>query len=177
MAVIILALREFRQQRALVKHTTTLFQRWVSPIIPDILAITTFVGGIILLVSGATPAEAGRLAWLEDILPLPVIEISHFLGSLIGVGLILLASGLQRRLDGAYFLTAGLLGTGILMSLLKGGDYEEALMLTAMLVALLPTHRQFYRKASFIEQRFTPGWVFAIIVVLASSIWLGFFCL
>jgi phosphatidylglycerol lysyltransferase len=175
MAGIILAVRELRQQRAVVKHAGTLFQRWVSPVIPDILAVTTFLGGIILLVSGATPAEAGRLAWLEEILPLPVIEISHFLGSLAGVGLILLARGLQRRLDGAYFLTVSLLGTGILMSLLKGGDYEEALTLTAMLAALLPTRRQFYRKASLIEQRFTPGWVFAIVVVLASSTWLGFF--
>lgn len=175
MAVIILALRELRQQRAIVEQAGMLFQHWISPIIPDILAVTTFVGGIILLVSGATPAEAGRLAWLEDILPLPVIEVSHFLGSLAGVGLILLARGLQRRLDGAYFLAAAFLGAGILMSLLKGADYEEALALTAMLAALLPTRRQFYRKASLIEQRFTPGWVFAIAVVLAASTWLGFF--
>ena len=174
-AVIILASREFRQQRAIVKQAGKLFQRWLSPVIPDILAVTTFVGGIILLVSGATPAEAGRLAWLEDILPLPVIEISHFLGSLAGVGLILLARGLQRRLDGAYFLAAGFLGTGIVMSLLKGADYEEALMLTAMFATLLPTRRQFYRKASLIEQRFTPGWISALTIALAVSTWLGFF--
>ncbi len=174
-AISMLTARELRQQHAIVTHAATLFQRWVSPAIPDILAITTFLGGIILLVSGAIPSEAGRLAWLQDFLPLPIIEISHFLGSLAGVGLILLARGLQRRLDGAYFLAMLLLGTGILVSLLKGIDYEEAVILAAMLAALIPTRQQFYRKASLIEQRFTPGWVFAILIAVAASIWLGFF--
>ena len=74
-------------------------------VVPQILAVTTFLGGAILLVSGATPAVHSRLSWLNDLLPLPVIEISHFLGSLAGVALLFLAIGLQRRLDAAYQLT------------------------------------------------------------------------
>jgi phosphatidylglycerol lysyltransferase len=116
-----------------------------------------------------------RLTWLKDFLPLPVVEISHFLGSLAGVGLLLLARGIQRRLDAAYILTMILLSAGIIFSLLKGFDYEEAIILLIMLGILLSSRKHFYRKASLFSQRFTPGWMIAIILVLLCSIWIGFF--
>jgi phosphatidylglycerol lysyltransferase len=125
--------------------------------------------------SGATPAVHSRLAWLKEILPLPILEISHFLGSLAGVGLVLLARGLQQRLDAAYHLTVALLSAGIVFSLLKGFDYEEATVLAVMLAALLPCRRHFYRKASLINERFTLRWIAAIILVLLGSVWLGIF--
>jgi lysylphosphatidylglycerol synthetase-like protein (DUF2156 family) len=62
------------------------------------LAVFTFLSGIILLFSGATPAAAGRLALLDRVLPLGVIETSHFIGSLVGAALLVLPHGLARRL-------------------------------------------------------------------------------
>ena len=76
--------------------------------------------------SGATPAAAGRLAFLDRFLPLGIVETSHFLGSLVGAALLLLSHGIARRLDAAYYMTAAAIGAGIVASLLKGGDYEEA---------------------------------------------------
>src|SRR5258707_12195023 len=76
--------------------------------------------------SGATPAAPGRLGWLDRFLPLAVLEVSHFVGSVAGVALLLLAVGISRRLDASYYLTAAVLGVGIVASLLKGADYEEA---------------------------------------------------
>src|SRR6202035_1994141 len=108
-------------------------------------------------------------------LPLPVIELSHFLGSVAGVGLLFLATGLQRRLDAAYQLAVILLATGIVVSLLKGLDYEEAILLSLMLASLIPCRRHFYRRASLTSQPFTPVWIGAIAIVLFGSIWLGFF--
>ncbi|TMC60084.1 MAG: lysylphosphatidylglycerol synthetase family protein, partial [Chloroflexi bacterium] len=55
-----------------------------------------------------------------------MIELSHFVGSLAGVGLLVLAWALWHRLDAAYGLTVVLLAVGIGASLLKGGDWEEA---------------------------------------------------
>lgn len=144
-------------------------------VVPQILAVTTFLGGAILLVSGATPEVHARLSWLEDVLPLPIIEFSHFLGSLVGAALLFLAIGLQRRLDAAYQLTLVMLGSGILFSLAKGLDWEEALILALMLAALAPCHRHFYRKASLTAEPFTPGWSMAIVIVILGSLWLGFF--
>ena len=105
-----------------------------------------------LVVSGTTPAIHSRLAWLNNFLPLPVIELSHFLGSVVGLALLILARGLQQRLDVAYHVTILLLTAGILLSLLKGFDYEEALILTVMLSALVPCRSYFYRHASLLSE-------------------------
>jgi phosphatidylglycerol lysyltransferase len=174
-ATILLGAHELLQRREGVKWLARLFGQWVPALVPHLLAFSTFIGGAILLFSGATPAVHSRLAWLEDFLPLPVIEVSHFLGSLAGVGLLLLARGLQQRLDAAYHLTIALLCAGIVFSLLKGFAYEEAFVLAVMLAALLPCRRHFYRQASLVSERFTSGWIVTIILVLLGSIWLGVF--
>jgi phosphatidylglycerol lysyltransferase len=59
-----------------------------------------------------------------------------------------------------------LLATGIIASLLKGGDYEEAVILAFLLAGLLPSRRQFYRRASLFGERFTAGWLATIALVL-----------
>lgn len=174
-AAALLGAHELLQRKAGVQQVARLLGQWVPVLAPHVLAFTTFVGGTILLFSGATPAVHSRLAWLKDFLPLPVLETSHFLGSLAGVGLLLLARSLQQRLNAAYHLAVTLLSTGILFSLLKGFDYEEAVALTVMLGILLPCRRHFYRQASLISERFTPGWTAAIVIVLLGSIWLGMF--
>jgi phosphatidylglycerol lysyltransferase len=86
--------------------------------------------------------------------------------------LLVLARGLQRRLDAAYILTLALLGMGVVFSLVKGGDYEEALILAAMFGALAPCRAQFYRRASLFATPFTWGWLASIAIVLAGSLWL-----
>ncbi|MCL5271451.1 MAG: bifunctional lysylphosphatidylglycerol flippase/synthetase MprF [bacterium] len=171
----LLGIHEVSQRREGVRKIARFFGQWVPEIVPQVMAFTTFVGGAMLLFSGATPTVPVRLEWLKDFLPLPVIEISHFLGSLAGMGLLILARGLQRRLDAAWHLTVALLTTGIVVSLLKGLDYEEALALSVMLAALFPSRGAFYRKAAFFSQRFTPGWITAIAVVVGASLWIGFF--
>ncbi|HUV65746.1 MAG TPA: hypothetical protein VMW24_17755 [Sedimentisphaerales bacterium] len=84
--------------------------KWSSAVTPHVLAAVSLAAGAILLFSGAWPATKGRMRWLDDLLPLPAIELSHFLGSLAGAGLLILARGLQRRVDAAYHLTVALLG-------------------------------------------------------------------
>jgi phosphatidylglycerol lysyltransferase len=174
-SVVLLGANELLQKREKVQRVARMFGQLVAGVVPHVFAFTIFVGGVILLISGATPAVQWRLAWLKDFLPLPVIEISHFLGSLVGMGLIILARGIQRRLDAAYLLTILFLGAGIVLSLLKGLDYEEAIALTVMLGALLPCRGYFYRKASLFGEGLSPGWIGAIILVLLGSMWLGFF--
>ena len=174
-ASVILAVYEVLSKKAALAQVGVAVGRWSSILVPHVLAFTSFVAGAILLFSGALPAAHGRLAWLKDILPLPAIEISHFLGSLVGAGLLILARGLQKRLDAAYHLTIVLLTAGIIFTFLRGLDYEEAIILTVMLIALLPCKRQFYRKASITSERLTPAWIVLITVVLLCSAWIGFF--
>jgi phosphatidylglycerol lysyltransferase len=144
-------------------------------IIPSIFAVLAFLGGVVLLFSGAIPAVQSRIVKLSNVLPLPIIEASHFLGSIMGIALIFIALGLQRRLKAAYYLTVSLVGAGILFSLMKGLRYEEAIVLGLFLLVLIPSRNQFYRKSSLTELRFTPGWFVAIGLVLMCFIWLGLF--
>jgi phosphatidylglycerol lysyltransferase len=174
-AVVALGIEELLRQRALVTRFQSLAGRALEALLIPLLSLAVFVAGAVLMFSSALPAIPRRLAFLKEVLPLPFLELSHFLGSLAGMGLLLLARGLQRRLDAAYVLTAGLLGFGIVASLLKGVDYEEASFLILVLAVLLPSRRLFFRRASLVSERFTPGWLAAIAIVLISSIGLGLF--
>ncbi len=106
-------------------------------------------------------------------MPLPILELSHLAGSATGVGLLILARGLSLRLDGAWHVTLWLLVVGIFASLLKGLDYEEAIILGCMLIALVSARAQFHRRASFLEERFSAGWTASLIVAIGLTIWLG----
>jgi phosphatidylglycerol lysyltransferase len=166
---------EYRRGRERFERLSALLERGLSVVVPQALAITTFLAGVILLFSGATPAVGTRLGWLHAVLPLPVIELSHFLGSVAGAALLILAWGLQRRLDGAFYLAVGVLAAGIAFSLLKGLDYEEATILVVMLAALLVSHQEFYRKASLLSEPLSLQWIAAIVVALGAAIALGLF--
>lgn len=174
-AVSFLGLSEFWRKRAQAQKAAEFFNQHISGFLPQVFALSIFIAGMILLYSGSTPTVAGRLAWLRAAVPLPIIEISHFIGSLTGVALVVLAWGLYRRLDAAYYLTLGFLAAGTVLSLLKGLDYEEATILTVMFLALFPCHRHFHRKTTLLQERFTGGWTLAIAGVILSALWLGFF--
>ena len=175
LATLLLATHEIIEKREGVARAWRIFGRWAPGIAPQVLAFVTFVGGAVLLFSGATPTLGSRVRWLRPLVPLPLLEISHFFGSLAGGALLILARGLQRRLDAAYHLTVAVLSAGIVLQLFKGADYEEAIILGIMLFALVASRRHFYRKASLINEGFGPGWIVAIMIVLLSSAWLGFF--
>ncbi len=152
-----------------------LARTWVSAVTPQAIGITVFGAGAVLLFSGATPSIGDRLLWLRRFVPLSILELSHLLGSAVGVGLMVLANGLYRRLDAAWWLTIWLLCAGVLLSLLKGFDYEEALVLGLVVVLLVSARARFQRRASLIEQRFSGPWIVAVLVVLGTAVWLVLF--
>lgn len=147
----------------------------VRAIAPRALTFGAFFGGIVLLASGATPTLRGRLTWLSEILPLGVLELSHFLASVAGAGLLFLARGLQLRLNAAWGATLVLLVSGAIFSLAKGFDFEEATVLLVMAAALAGSRKHFHRRSSLWDQRFSPGWIVAILLVLCGTTWLGLF--
>jgi phosphatidylglycerol lysyltransferase len=174
-ATALLATHEIIERREGVAKVARIFGRWAPGLTPTVLAFATFVAGAVLLFSGATPTLHSRVNTLRPILKLPLMEVSHFLGSVAGAALLLLARGLQRRLDAAYDLTVAVLLAAIFFQLGKGGDWEEATILLIILLALIASRRHFYRKTKLLTEAFTPGWIAAIVLVLISSVWLGFF--
>jgi phosphatidylglycerol lysyltransferase len=174
-ASLLLAGLEFLFTRHLITRIAAGLGKSIAVVMPNVLAITTFVAGVVLLVSGALPASRTRIEWLWDLLPMPAIELSHFLGSIIGAMLLILARAIQRKVDAAYYLAVALLSGGIVLSLLKGLDYEEAIILFIMLLILLPCKSSFYRRSPVFAGRLTSGWVLLAIAAVLCSVWLGLF--
>lgn len=174
-ALLMLVADELRQRREQAARVRALMGSMAEELVPRLLSVFTFLAGVVLLFSGATPAAAGRLASLDRIFPLGVIEASHFAGSIVGAALLLLSQGLSRRLDAAYFLSAVSLLVGIAASLLKGADYEEAVLLSSILFVLWRARPAFDRRAALFDTKFSTGWIFAIAGAMGASIWLALF--
>lgn len=174
-ATIVVGIRAGRQHVERLRPVVTRLGRISAETVPNVLAMAVFLAGAVLLFSGALPAATGRLGVLTRLVPLSFIEVSHFLASVVGMLLLLLAHGLQRRFDAAYVITVFLLAAGMALSLAKGGDYEEALVLGIVLMALVPCRDRFYRRASLFSAPFTWGWVASISIVVAGSLWLQSF--
>ncbi|ATB44280.1 hypothetical protein CYFUS_009767 [Cystobacter fuscus] len=171
----VMAASELMRRRERVSRIVRGVHASFAPVVPLVAAAGAVLAGAVLLFSGATPTVAERLLVLRRWLPLPLLELSHLLGSLAGVSLVLLGRGLQRRLDAAYVLTLGLLGVGGVVSLVKGLDFEEAGLLFALALVLAPFRAQFYRHTSLFAERFSAPWLLALAAVVGASVWLGFF--
>src|SRR5512144_3217500 len=171
----LLGLNEIRQQMPATRAALQRVLDLTEAIVPTAASLFVILAGIVLLASGATPMEPRRAAVIASIFPLPVVEASHLIGSLIASALIVLAPALQRRLNAAYWLALGCLFAGIVVSLAKGLDYEEALLLTVIALLLLPYRSEFYRQTSLLDEPFTPGWVVAMACILGATFWLMLF--
>jgi phosphatidylglycerol lysyltransferase len=174
-ALVGLLVDEARQRKGTVARFGAAITELTEPFAPRLLAALTFVAGLVLLFSAATPAAPGRLDVLARFLPVGLIEASHFLSSIAGAVLLILSQGLARRLDAAYYFAALTLIGGIAGSLIKGLDYEEASLLTVVLLILYRMRPAFYRRAQFFDTRFSAGWLAATAGAVGASIWLGFF--
>ncbi|MCR6701734.1 MAG: hypothetical protein NVV68_11515 [Dokdonella sp.] len=89
--------------------TARRFSRLAASVIPAVAAAAVFTAGAWLLVAGVLPVPEQTVVSA----PLPLLELSHLLGSLLGVFLLVLALGIQRCSHGAWLLTLGVLTAGV----------------------------------------------------------------
>ena len=145
---------------------------WLAP---TTVSASVFLTGAILMFSGSTPALSERLSRLHGFVPLPLLEVSHLTGSLVGFALVVLARALYRRVDAAYHLAFWLLTLGAAASLIKGLDYEEATLSALTLGVLWLGRAAFNRPASVLAQSFSTGWMVTVLMVVIATLWLGLF--
>jgi phosphatidylglycerol lysyltransferase len=149
------------------------FRPAVLQIAPKLAAALTLMAGVMLLVSGATPSDPERFGWLMSWAPLWLIELSHFLSSILGLALVLTAFGLNRRLDAAWGATIALSLAAAVLALFKGLDYEESLILVGLSLVLLPLREAFDRTARLSRMEITPGWLISAFLVVVGAGLLG----
>ena len=143
---------------------------------PRLMAALALIAGGWLMVSGVTPfTEDAREILVAMKVPLPLIEASHFLGSVAGIGLILVARGLLHQLDGAWWAALGLSLVAAVLALPKGIALNEAALLLTLAVLLIISRRQFDRRSSLFAQHLEPEWLLALGGVVAACVWVLFF--
>jgi phosphatidylglycerol lysyltransferase len=109
LGMLVLVADEGRQRWHLFARWKDTFGGLTLQLAPKALAAFTFAAGVLLVFSGATPGGDERVAELLRWVPLPILEASHFLGSVIGVWLLVLSNGVARRLRLAYYSSAAAL--------------------------------------------------------------------
>ncbi|HET8882234.1 MAG TPA: bifunctional lysylphosphatidylglycerol flippase/synthetase MprF, partial [Solimonas sp.] len=142
---------------------------------PMFLSAFTLLIGCMLLVSGVTPASDAAAGLLALKVPLPLVEASHFIGSIVGVAYLFLARGLLHRLDAAWWAAAVLTVVSFVLALPKGIAIGEMALLAFLFIALSVSRREFYRRASLLSQSFSLTWFIAVGCLVAAVFWVLFF--
>jgi len=147
----------------------------LAAVVPQFYSLLLLLAGAILMVSGSIPANNAAMLWLRDSVPLAVVELSHLSASLAGLLLVFLARGIWLRIDAAWYGSLLLLGVGIATSLMKGFDWREAAMLSLILLLFVPSKGHFQRHSSLLHMPLSGYWLLVSAMVVAFSVWLGFF--
>ncbi|MGB5559696.1 MAG: phosphatidylglycerol lysyltransferase domain-containing protein, partial [Paracoccaceae bacterium] len=92
-----------------------------------------------------------------------------------GLLLIVISRGLYRKLYRAWVIAMALMAAGIVASLLKGLDWEEAASLLFPTVVLWAFRSAFYRVEGASVFRLNGAWIVSLAALLAAVTWVGFF--
>ncbi|HKR33556.1 MAG TPA: bifunctional lysylphosphatidylglycerol flippase/synthetase MprF [Steroidobacteraceae bacterium] len=137
---------------------------------PLLLATLTFIAGAWLLVSGVTPLSGTATDLLELHVPLPLVEASHFIGSVAGFAMLVVARGLLHRLDAAWWSAFVLALVAAVLALPKGIALSEGAYLTVLAFLLLASRRQFDRRSALFSQALGWAWILSIAWVVAACL-------
>lgn len=170
-----IALREVWVRRHWARPALQGTARVLPALIPRIAGISALAGGFVLMLSATTPMEDQRREWLQDVMPLPFVEASHFLSSIAGTVMVIVANGLLRRVRAAWWSAVLMAGGGAVFSLCKGFDWEETIVLAVFLAALLPFRSSFHRHAAIWSRRFSFQWWALILAIVLLAVWFGFY--
>lgn len=149
-------------------------RKYIFSLFPTGLSFFIFIGGALLIFSGAIPPSVKNLDLVKEFFPLSTIQISHFIGSVIGTILLILAYGVKRRLDISYYLTIIFLILGIFVSLIKDFDFKAAIGLFIILLGTLPSKEYFYRKSSIFSERISKSWMLLVGITIFLGMYIGF---
>ena len=107
-------------------------------------AILVALMGVVNVLSAVTPALSDRIKYLDSFSPFEVSHGGHLTASLAGFALLMLAGNLARRKRVAWLLTLCLLGISAISHLVKGLDYEEAILAGSMMIMLWQMRTHFH---------------------------------
>ena len=113
----------------------------------SVVALATWLLGMLTVVSALLPPERGRLRVLMQWLPFEATASATGVAAALGVLLLYLAGGLRRRKRRAWAVAVVVTAVAAVTHLAKGLDVEESVASIAVLVLLLACRREFYAAA------------------------------
>lgn len=142
-----------------------------------IIAVLTGLMGIINMISAVQPALIERLRILERISPLAVRHGGRLTAALAGFALLTLGRGLWRRKRVAWLAAIIMLAISAISHLVKGLDYEEALLAAGLLVLLWLNRHHFHARSDPPSTRQAIGVLATAVVFTLVYGTLGFYLL
>ena len=179
LALVLLALTELRMastkvQSPQMQALAPIFGA-VSSIVPLAMSAMIFASGVFMLLSAVIPASSEVAEEMELLLPLGFVEGGALLSSAIGAALLIIAHGMLRRIEGAWWLAICALAIGVVAALLHGLDYERAIILLLMVLILLPCKREFYRSARLTRNPLSLRWILLLASIIVAGLGVYFF--
>ena len=140
-------------------------------------AFLLFLLGIVNIISGLTPAMPGRLEMLLEVIPMEAIHASTWLVILSGIIMLAISIYLLKGLRNAWGSALVLSGLSLVAHLVKGIDWEEALVALITFGSLIYQRHQYFIKPDLklARRSLFPGMVAVAGVLLFGTI--GFYWL
>ena len=142
---------------------------------PTLLATMTFIAGGWLLISGVTPASARATDLLALHVPLPLVEASHFIGSITGFAMIVIARGVLHRLDAAWWAAFVLAIVAAILAMPKGLALVQACYLTVLAILLYMSRAQFDRRSALFSHPLRGVWLISVTWMVTATLFVLLF--
>lgn len=124
-----------------------ILKKFDSKLVVKIIAVVIGLAGIYNLFSALTPAVSLRLGILRDFIPIDILYAGRTATVIIGYVLVVLSQKLVARNKNAFVVTLVILSVNSFAHIIKGLDYEEALISLLLVLVLLIFRSYFTAKA------------------------------
>ena len=101
------------------------------------------IAGLLDIVTAVAPPRHGRIVALLEFVPAAGILSARTATALVGLLLVYVGAGLRRGKHRAWQVAVGLAAASVLLHLVKGLDFDAALVSAALLITLLATRNRF----------------------------------
>lgn len=175
LALALMALGEARFLGKRFGPTLAPMQKAISALMPLAMSAMVFASGAVMMLASLLPATSAWTEELEILVPLGFVEGGALLSSALGACLLVVAHGLLRRVEGAWWLAMGALLAGAVVSLVHGIDYQRAMILGLAALILLPARQEFYRATRLTRNVLGLRWILMMACLVGALAGVFFF--
>jgi phosphatidylglycerol lysyltransferase len=156
-------------------RTAKIFGNTVSSLVVHVVALCSFFAGMIAMFSASTPFNVAKLKYIIRLLPTWFADLSHFLLTIVSLGILFISRALQLRIKKAWIISCYLIAFAVTLILIVGEPILVLVCFIALFVVLLFSKKYFYRDISILKTNLSSWWLCAIGGVFFLSVWIGFF--